>query len=159
MALVVSLLSVWLTIHVVAALPRKLPLPVNVLLFMAMLIVNANRWTVLSHNLEWLEISMHPPKTMAVVLYRDVTYPLTLIAFANAALEAGRRAAKLAAAAAAFLYLYGIGQALRGLGAIRYNEWNEAYECLLIAAMLAIAYGVGRALRALWRKERNGYEA
>lgn len=159
MALVVSLLFAWLIIHAAAALPRKLPLPVNVLLFMAILIMNSNRLTVLSHNLELFELSMHRPTAVAIVIYRDVTYPLTLICFANTAIETGRRTAKWATAAAAILYLYGIEQSLRGLGAIRYDEWNIFYEGLLNAAMLAIAYGIALALRALWRKERIGHES
>jgi len=156
-ALVASLLFVLLTMLTLAALPRKLPMQTNALLFLAVSIVDINKFTIMAFTLRWFTISEEVPRFIAAVLHRDVTFTFGLLVFANAFLTESRRAPRLAAAAGVFLYLLATGQVLLQLGAIRYHQWNIGCEMLLILADMAVAYVFAKAFLAIARKEERGH--
>ncbi len=52
---VIFLLFAWFSIHVMAALPYKLPLVVNFLLFMAIEVILTNKLTIIGLNLKLFE--------------------------------------------------------------------------------------------------------
>jgi hypothetical protein len=124
MILVITLLVVWLTIHVLVALPRKFPLPVNVLLYMALSIMNINQITILGFKYRLFVYNQRIPEYLATLLQRDFTFSLSLLIFANAFLCASKRMTKVWVSLWTFLFLFGTGQILRVMDAITYKKWN-----------------------------------
>ncbi len=152
MPLVVALLFMWISVHAVAALPHKLPLQVNVLLYMTLSVIDINKFTLLSFTYRVFEIDLRVPAFLAAIVHRDFTFTLALLLYANAFLTARNRAGRTPATIGVFLFLLGNAQALRWTGVIRDVKWNLFYECLMIAALMGIALGLGAALRKLWEK-------
>ncbi|TLS50978.1 hypothetical protein FE782_18215 [Paenibacillus antri] len=153
MPLVVVLLQMWVAIHALASLPDKLPLKVNVLLYMAVAVIDINKFTLLSFTYKLYTVDMKVPEFLAAVLHRDVTFSLAMLAFANAVLTADTRPRKTVATLAVFSYLLATGYSLRWMGVIRDIHWNLALEIALIAAIMGATYLLGAGLMKLWKKE------
>ncbi|HZG55733.1 hypothetical protein [Paenibacillus sp.] len=157
MALVASLLFVLLTALALAALPRKLPLRTNIILYMALSIVIINKFTLLTYSYRLYTVSEHPVKFLAAVLQRDFTVTLGMLVFANAFFTETRLARRLGAAAGVLLLLVATGQVLLRLDVFQYRLWNIGYEVLTIAAMMAVTYGFAKGALALERKEERAH--
>lgn len=155
MIVVIALMLVWLSIHVLAALPCKLPLPVNVLLYMLLSIIVINKFTVLGFKYRMYEMSQEIPDFIATVLHRDFTFTLSLLIFANAFIGAKRRSSKLWISIATFSFIFITGQFLRMEEAITYKSWNLFYESILVVSLMVIAYLLARGLLAISRKETH----
>ncbi|WP_309121936.1 hypothetical protein [Paenibacillus sp.] len=155
MPLVVVLLQMWVVIHGLASLPDKLPLKVNVLLYMAVAVIDINKFTLLSFTYKFYTVDTKVPEFLAAVLHRDVTFSLVMLAFANAFLTAGTRRGKAIAAIAAFSYLLATGYSLRWMGVIRDVRWNFLLECATIAAIMGATVLLAAGLLKIWEKEKG----
>ncbi|MBP1964061.1 hypothetical protein [Paenibacillus aceris] len=155
MVLVIFLVIVWFSIHLFAALPNKLPLITNVLLYMILSIIDINRITIISNDLGWYQISTRVPQFLSVILHRDFTYCLTLLTFANVYLTASKRLTKVIISLYTFTFLFLCSKILRWTGAIIDLKWNFIYECITLLSMMFLAYWLGRWLRYMKRKEMS----
>ena len=153
MPLVVALFWLWLSLHVLAALPRKLPLQVNLVLYLALSVIVINKFTILSFKLKLFTYSTSVPDFLAAVVNRDFTMTLTLIAFANACVTATTPKWRWLAAAFFLLFLVASCQSLRRTGVVKDHHWNAYYDALLNVGMMAIAYGLARLFQHLWNRE------
>ncbi|SDO00265.1 hypothetical protein SAMN04487897_10736 [Paenibacillus sp. yr247] len=150
---VIILFFVWLSIHVFTALPNKLPVITNVLLYMCLAIVDINKLTILSDMFKLFQISNKIPEFLSVILHRDFSFSITLLTFANVYLTTSNRRVKIGISPYTFSFLFVIAQILRWTGAITYLKWNIFYECLLILTMMILTYRIGRWLMHLKQKE------
>ncbi|MDD9270579.1 hypothetical protein ACFPES_26340 [Paenibacillus sp. GCM10023248] len=146
---------VWLSIHVLAGLPNKLPLVFNVLLYMLLSIVDINKLTFMSDVWDLFLISNEVPAHLSVIGYRDFTFSLTLLAYANVFFTAVKPLTKLGISLYTFLFLYLSASALRWTGAITDLSWNGFYETACLAIMMLLTYGFSRLLLRLMRKEMS----
>ncbi|MEC0230369.1 hypothetical protein [Paenibacillus alba] len=153
MSLVLCLIFAWFSIFVFAALPNKLSITTNVLLYMILAIVDINKLTLLSHVLHFFQLSTQIPKFLSVIVHRDLTFSLTLLTFANVYLTTPKSLTKIGISLYSYAFLVGSGQWLRWTGAITYVKWNIFYECLLILLLHVLVYGMGRWLLAIKQKE------
>jgi len=153
MPLVVALFWLWLSLHVLAALPRKLPLQVNLVLYLALSVIVINKFTILGFKLKLYTYNTSVPDFLAAVVNRDFTMTLTLIAFANACIAAATPRGRWLAIAFFLAFLIAACQSLRWTGVVEDRHWNAYYDALLNMVMMTIAYGLARLFRHLWNKE------
>jgi len=99
MPLVVTLIWMWISVHAFAALPRKLPPRVNVLLYMALSVIDINKFTLFGFTYKLYVYNTKVPEFLSAVVHRDFTFSIAMLTFANVCLTTNRRAVKAIAAA------------------------------------------------------------
>ena len=73
-------LVAWFCIHILVALPYKLPLVVNFLLFMAIEIILTNKLTIIGFNLNLFRINTTSiPHFLSLILHNDFTLLLSFL--------------------------------------------------------------------------------
>ncbi|MDQ1912145.1 hypothetical protein RAC89_17300 [Paenibacillus sp. GD4] len=118
MELTIYTILSWYTLQLMMALPRKLPLAVNVLTYMILSIVDINKFTYCTHTLQFVRISHEIPKFLSVILHRDIIFTLSLLIFANVVLTA--RSAKIKWGMTLYTFVFCIADLIlmRSLGII-----------------------------------------
>lgn len=155
MVLVTSLIFVWFSIHVLAGLPKKLPLVVNVLLYMLLAIVDINKLTLITDVWDLFIIRNNVPAFLSVICYRDFTFSLTLLTFANVYFTTSKSLTKIGISLYTFLFLFFGALSLRWTGALIDLHWNAFYEAVCLLVMMLVTYGFARWALHLMRKEMS----
>ena len=154
MVAVIFVLLAWFGVFVFLALPKKLPLAVNLLLFMAIDIIMTNKLTIVGYDLGLFRINTASvPHFLSLILHNDFTVPFALLAFVNAWLTTGSRAVRRTVAAAAFLYQLLVGALLRRTGVLYDDRWNYAAESAMILAVMLCVLALGWTFRRMAARE------
>ncbi|WP_123043049.1 hypothetical protein [Cohnella candidum] len=154
MSVVVFLLLAWFSVMVLVTLPSKLPLIVNVLLFMAIDIVLTNKLTIIGFNLQWFKIHTDSVlRFLSLILHNDVTVTFALLVFANVFLLTPHAGARWAVSLYAFLFQILSGLTLRWNGVLTDVSWNFMKESLMIALMMGYTLLVGSILQRMAARE------
>jgi len=154
MVLVLFLVFAWLCIYVFAALPRKLPLAVNLMLFMAIDVILTNKLTIVGFNLKLFRINTASvPHFLSLIVHNDFTVTFVLLIFANVFLTTTSANIRWAIALGAFLFQAFIGSMLRWTGALADRGWSLAMESATIAAVMLFTLLAGMLFRHMAAKE------
>lgn len=144
-----------LSLHLIAFLPRKLPLITNVLGYMFFSVVDINKLTILTFKLNLVKASEQIPHFLSLIIHRDISFSLILLAFANLYHTTTSKYVKLWASVCTFLLLFGASLLLRLLGVLKYVRWNNFYEAIMIAFLMAYILVVLKVLDIILMKERR----
>lgn len=153
MALTIFTIIAWLSVFCFACLPRKLPTRVNVLIYFGLSIIDINKFTLFSYRYQFYEISKEVPGFLAAVIHRDITFSMTMLAFANAFWCTSKTKWRILAAGCTFLFIFLTGQGLRVFKVLVYKNWGIPQEMLLIITIMVIALILGRAFQAMAARE------
>ncbi|WP_373228887.1 hypothetical protein [Cohnella sp.] len=153
MVVVIFVIFAWFCIHVLTGLPRKLPLVVNFLLFMAIEVVLTNKLTISSINLKIFKINMSIPHFIALILHNDFTVTFVLLAFANVFLTTKRASVCIGISIYTFLFQILVGFALRWNHVLIDKEWNFLKESIMIIFVMAYTLLWGRIFQRMASKE------
>nr|WP_283094399.1 hypothetical protein [Paenibacillus sp. ATY16] len=133
----------------------KLPLAVNLLLFLAIEVVLTNKLTISSHNLKLFQIKPNIPHFIALILHNDFTITFILIAFANVFLLSSKTSVRTGIAVYAFGIQLLLGMELHRNQVLIYKEWNYLNESLMILLVMLYTLLFGKLFQ--WMASREGW--
>ncbi|WP_201007165.1 hypothetical protein [Paenibacillus glycanilyticus] len=155
MVIVIFILYAWFCIQVLMNLRLKLPLAVNLLLFMAIEVVLTNKLTISGHNLKLFQINQNIPHFIALILHNDFTITFILIAFANVFLLTSKTSVRTGIAVYAFAIQLLLGMELHRNQVLIYNGWNYLNESLMILLLMLYTLLFGKLFQ--WMASREGW--
>ncbi len=150
---VIFTLFAWFCVQVLINLPRKLPLVVNFLLFMAIEVVLINKLTISYNTLKLFKINTSIPHFIALILHNDFTVTFVLLAFANVFLTTPRTSVRIGISFYTFLFQILIGLALRWNHVIIDSDWNYFKESIMIIILMAYTLILGMTFQRMASKE------
>lgn len=153
MVVVIFTLFAWFCIKVLIGLPRKLPLVVNFLLFMAVDIVLINKLTISGFNLKLFVINTSIPHFIALILHNDFTIPFILLAFTNVFLTTRKTGVRIGISIYTFLLQILLGFELRWNHVLINIDWNFLKESIMIVLLMAYTLLWGRIFQRMASKE------
>ncbi|MDQ0115864.1 hypothetical protein J2T15_005332 [Paenibacillus harenae] len=153
MVVVIFILFAWFCTQVLLNLRRKLPLVVNVLLFMAIEVLLTNKLTISGFSLKLFEMNQSIPHFIALILHNDFTVTFVLLAFANLFLTSPKTSVRISIAIYAFLIQLLLGSALRWNHILIYKDWSFFKESLMILLVMAYTLFWGKIFQRMASKE------
>lgn len=153
--IIIFILYAWFCIQVLMNLRLKLPLAVNLLLFMAIEVVLTNKLTISGHNLNSFQINQNVPHFIALILHNDFTITFILLAFANVFLLSSKTSVRIGITVYAFVTQLLLGMELRWKQVLIYKEWNYLNESLMILLVLAYTLLCGKIFQ--WMASKEGW--
>ncbi|WP_248927054.1 hypothetical protein [Paenibacillus hamazuiensis] len=155
MVVVIFVLFAWFCIHVLISLPRKLPLSVNFLLFMAAECVLTNKLTIIGYDLRLFIMNQNVPHFISLIIHNDLTVTFVLLTFANVFLTTRKAGVRWGISVYAVAMQLITGYALRQYNVLMDNGWNLFDESVMIAAMMAYILLVGKTFQ--WMAAKEGW--
>lgn len=154
MVVVIFLLFAWFSIHVMAALPNKLPLVVNFLLFMAIEVILTNKLTIIGLNLKLFRINTTSiPHFLSMILHNDFTVTFVILTFANVFLTTSKAGIRWGISIYTFLFQLFLGMLLRWNHVLTDTGWNSAMESVMIVIVMAYTLLMGSLFQRMASKE------
>ncbi|MCR2807706.1 hypothetical protein [Paenibacillus soyae] len=154
MVVVYFVVMAWISIHILLSVPRKLPLAVNIILFMVIEIVLTNKLSYIAFTLGLFRINTDAPHFIALILHNDFTITFILLAMANGYLTTERFWGRMV------FVVYGIGAqlitgyALRQTDVLTDIRWSALMEVATAIALALCTLVLGRIFQAMAAKER-----
>lgn len=154
MIVVYFVVMAWISIHFLLSIPRKLPLAVNILLFLAIEIVLTNKLSYIAFTLGLFRINTDAPHFIALILHNDFTITFILLALANGYLTTERFWGRMV------FVVYGIGAQLltahvvRQTGVLTDVRWSYLMELITVIGLTVYTLLLGRIFQAMAAKER-----
>ncbi|MFD2611684.1 hypothetical protein [Paenibacillus gansuensis] len=143
MVLVYSFLVAWFSLMLVICAPKKLPVITNVLAYLILSILDINKLALLAYYWEKVKINTGLAEFWSVILFRNGTFTLALIAFINVWLTAQRSSVRWGYAIFTYAFIMFSCQLLHWFDALSYNSfgvWFD-YTCLLLLLILSVWIG------------------
>ncbi|KWX76226.1 hypothetical protein AMQ84_16035 [Paenibacillus riograndensis] len=154
LVVIIFLVFAWFCIGVTVCLPNKLPLVANLLLFMVIEIMLINKLTVLTYNLNLLQINTRSiPHYLSMIMHNDITVAFVLLTFANVFLTTSKASIRWGISVYAFLFQMFTGALLRWNSVLIYTGWNLGLEAVMIIALMIYALLMGRLFQRIASKE------
>jgi hypothetical protein len=139
MLLTIYLILAWFTLQVLLSLPRKLPVSANVLLYLAISIIDINKLTIISVKYHLIEINTKLPYFLTVIVHRDIIFTLSFLIFANVYTTSSSNGVKWFVMFFTFGFQLLTLSALRYFGAITLNGWNIYCDMITVSLLMLIA--------------------
>lgn len=145
LVIVLFLFYAWFCILVLICLPRKLPLIVNFLLFMAIDAVLTNKLTIIGFNYKLFVINTTSiPHFLSMILHNDFSVTFVLLTFANVFLTTTKAGIRWAISVYTFLFKLFLGMELRWNGVLTESGWTITMESVMIVLVMAYTLLIGR---------------
>ncbi|RTE09399.1 hypothetical protein EJQ19_12430 [Paenibacillus whitsoniae] len=144
----------WYCILLQITLPSKLPLFVNLLLFMAIEVILTNKLTIIGYNLGLFQINTKSiPHFLSMILHNDLTVTFVLLTFANVFLTTTKVSIRWAISVYAFLFQLLIGAMLRWNYVLIDTGWNFGMESIMILVVMIYTLLLGYLFQRMAYKE------
>lgn len=153
MVVVIFILFAWFCTLVLISLPRKLPLIVNILLFIAIEFVLTNKLTIIGFNLRLFVINNSIPHFLSLILHNDFTVTFVLLTFTNVFLMTSKAGVRWGISVYTFFFQIFIGAALRWYSVLTDNGWNFLIESVMILSVMGYTLLMGRIFQHMASKE------
>lgn len=154
LVVVIFLFFAWLCIMVQVSLSKKLPLSVNLLLFMAIDVILTNKLTISAFNLNLFKINTNSiPHFLSMILHNDFTVTFVLLTFANVFLTTSKSSIRWGISIYTFLFQIFIGATLRWNHVLTDKDWNFVMESVMIVIVMTYTLLLGRLFQRMASKE------
>lgn len=154
MVVVIFFMFAWYCILLQITLPSKLPLFVNLLLFMAIEVILTNKLTIVDFNLGLFQINTKSiPHFLSMILHNDFTITFLLLTFANVFLTTSKASIRWGISVYAFLFQMLIGAVLRWNHVLTDSGWNYVMESIMIIVVMIYTLLLGRLFQRMASKE------
>jgi len=154
LVVVIFLFLAWFCIMVQVSLSKKLPLSVNILLFMAIDAILTNKLTISAFNLKLFKINTNSiPHFLSMILHNDFTVTFVLLTFANVFLTTTKSNIRWGISIYTFLFQIFIGAMLRWNQVLTDKGWNFFMESIMIVIVMTYTILLGRLFQRMASKE------
>ncbi|MBD2870008.1 hypothetical protein [Paenibacillus arenilitoris] len=153
MIVVYFVVMAWISIHILLSVPRRLPLAVNLLLFLAIEVVLTNKLSYVAFTLGLFQINTDAPHFIALILHNDFTITFILLALVNGFWTTDRFRARVV------FVIYGIGAQLLTAYALRISDvltdirWSILMEVITVIGLSVYTLLLGWVFQAMASKE------
>ncbi|KRE92141.1 hypothetical protein ASG89_33680 [Paenibacillus sp. Soil766] len=135
-------------------LPNKLPLSINLLLFMSIEVILTNKLTIVGFDLGLFQINTKSiPHFLSMILHNDSTVTFILLTFANVFLTTSKVGVRWGISVYTFLFQLFIGMMLRWNHVLTDNGWNMVLESVMIIVVMSYTLLVGTFFQRMASKE------
>ena len=134
------ILTIWLLLNILYFSAKKTWFMVSAFVFMIVVILTRNEYTILGLNLKYIMLPKKPSLFIAFVLYRSMIYPIILVLFINIFISYDKIYQKALVLIAAFSILLFAEYIAVKIKLIQYVNWNLLYHSIFIVCYLLVAY-------------------
>lgn len=146
------ILTIWLLVNVLYFSANKTWFMVSAFVFMIVVIITRNEYTILGLNLKYILLPKRPSLFIAFVLYRSLIYPIILVLFINIFISYNKIYQKAFVMIATFSILLFAEYIAVKIKLIQYVNWNLLYHSICIVFYLLVAYVSYLVMNSLLKK-------
>ncbi|MEH7086517.1 hypothetical protein V7139_27885 [Neobacillus drentensis] len=157
MGLVIYIIISWLVLTVFFSSKKKLPSNVNIILFLAIQIVQINIFTIITLKMNLFTFGKDPVEFITVLIYRDLIIPYLLLLFVNQLSFAKIPSNRILITAVILTLLLVFEHLLRILGYSHNHHWSIWHFSLVCIGLMVYSLLIVNLLMKLASKEKQEY--
>lgn len=153
MVLSLYVIITWLTITSFVFFPRKISLIANIFIYIMLTTIIINKITIVSLNLEFVEITKDPNLYLSHLLTRNIITPFVLLLFCNIFYATKKQTVKYGTAFIALITLIFIEYLGISFDIYTYKKWSLFIEIFIFVIYIIITLFLAKWFRKLLKKE------
>ncbi len=158
MGLVIYLVIAWLDMAVFFSLKKKLPSSINIILFLAIQIVQINIFSIVSVEMKLFTFGKSPVEFITVMVHRDIIIPYLLLLFVNGFIFHKQLGKRILLTVVILILLLAIEHLLRILGYSHNHHWSLWQFGLICIGLMVFSLLSVNLLMKLSTKEKKEYD-